>query len=47
MQTRKDEKADRAILKAASKLFAAKGFRAATVREICGAAGANIALVSR
>jgi len=47
MQTRKDEKADSAILKAASKLFAAKGFRAATVREICGAAGANIALVSR
>ena len=36
-----------AILNAAKKLFAAKGFGAATVRDICTAAGANIALVSR
>ena len=36
-----------AILDAAKKLFAAKGFGAATVRDICTAAGANIALVSR
>ena len=36
-----------AILKAAKKLFAAKGFGAATVRDICTEAGANIALVSR
>ena len=36
-----------AILKAAKKIFAAKGFDAATVRDICTEAGANIALVSR
>lgn len=36
-----------AILDAAKKLFAAKGFDAATVRDICTEAGANIALVSR
>ena len=36
-----------AILKAAKKIFAAKGFGAATVRDICTEAGANIALVSR
>jgi len=36
-----------AILKAAKKLFAARGFGAATVRDICTEAGANIALVSR
>lgn len=36
-----------AILEAAKKLFAAKGFGAATVRDICTEAGANIALVSR
>ena len=36
-----------AILDAAKKLFAAKGFDAATVRDICAEAGANIALVSR
>lgn len=36
-----------AILDAAKKLFAAKGFGAATVRDICTEAGANIALVSR
>jgi len=36
-----------AILEAAKKLFAAKGFGAATVRDICLEAGANIALVSR
>ena len=36
-----------AILDAAKKLFAAKGFDAATVRDICEEAGVNIALVSR
>ena len=36
-----------AILEAAKKLFAAKGFDAATVRDICNEAGVNIALVSR
>ena len=36
-----------AILEAAKKIFAAKGFGAATVRDICTEAGANIALVSR
>ena len=36
-----------AILDAAKKVFAAKGFGAATVRDICTEAGANIALVSR
>ena len=36
-----------AILEAAKKIFAAKGFDAATVRDICTEAGANIALVSR
>ena len=36
-----------AIFEAAKKLFAAKGFGAATVRDICTEAGANIALVSR
>ncbi len=35
-----------AILAAAKKLFAAKGFDAASVRDICTEAGANIALVS-
>ena len=36
-----------AILEAAKKIFAAKGFDAATVRDICTEAGVNIALVSR
>ena len=36
-----------AILEAAKKIFAAKGFGAATVRDICEEAGVNIALVSR
>ena len=36
-----------AILDAAKKIFAVKGFDAATVRDICTEAGANIALVSR
>ena len=36
-----------AILDTAKKIFAAKGFGAATVRDICTEAGANIALVSR
>lgn len=37
----------KAILDAAAEMFAAHGYRAATIREICAAAGANIALVSR
>ena len=36
-----------AILDAAKRLFSAKGFGAATVRDICTEAGANIAFVSR
>lgn len=36
-----------ALLDAAKRLFAAKGYSAATVRDICAEAGANIALVSR
>ena len=36
-----------ALLDAAKRLFAARGFSAATVRDICAEAGANIALVSR
>ena len=36
-----------AILDAAKKFFAARGFGAATVRDICTEAGVNIALVSR
>ena len=36
-----------AMLEAAAKIFAAKGFHDATVRAICAEAGANIALVSR
>ena len=37
----------KAILDAAAGVFAVRGFRAATIREICSDAGANIALVSR
>jgi len=33
------------LLEAAGVIFAAKGFQAATVREICGRAGANLAAV--
>lgn len=39
--------ARKAILDAAAEIFAVRGYRAATIREICAAAGANIALVSR
>lgn len=35
-----------ALLRAAGDVFAARGFRAATVREICRRAGANIAAVN-
>jgi AcrR family transcriptional regulator len=34
------------LLNAAGGVFAEKGFRAATVREICGVAGANVAAVN-
>jgi AcrR family transcriptional regulator len=34
------------ILEAAGEIFATKGFRAATVRDICQAAGANVAAVN-
>ena len=34
------------LLQAAGEVFAAKGFQAATVREICGQAGANLAAVN-
>lgn len=34
------------LLEAAGEVFAAKGFQAATVREICGRAGANLAAVN-
>ena len=37
----------KAIIDAAADVFAARGFRSATVRGICAKAGANIALVSR
>jgi len=34
------------LLEAAGEVFAAKGFQAATVRDICGRAGANLAAVN-
>ncbi len=36
----------RRLLEAAGEVFAEKGYRAATIREICGRAGANIAAVN-
>ncbi|MBX3410953.1 MAG: CerR family C-terminal domain-containing protein [Phycisphaeraceae bacterium] len=36
----------RRLLDAAGEVFASRGFRDATVREICGAAGANVAAVN-
>ena len=47
MRTTGNNGTRKAILSAAAKMFAARGFRAATVRDICAEAGANIALVSR
>ncbi len=44
---RKDGQETRAnLLQAAAKVFAAKGFRAATITEICKLAGANVASVN-
>ena len=40
------EKTRRHVLQAAAEIFAEKGFRAATVRQICAKAGANIAAIN-
>ena len=41
-----DQETRARLLETAGRVFAEKGFRAATVREICSAAGANIAAVN-
>ena len=43
--TRQDDTRQR-LLEAAGEVFAAKGFQAATVRDICGLAGVNLAAVN-
>ncbi|MCM0753881.1 CerR family C-terminal domain-containing protein [Desulfovibrio aminophilus] len=40
------EQTKQALLRAAVRVFGAKGFQSATVREICQAAGANVAAVN-
>ena len=45
MKTRDQETRER-LLTAAARLFAARGFKKVTVREICGAARANVAAVN-
>lgn len=45
MSTTPDDPRTR-ILEAAGEIFADKGFRAATVRDICSAAGANVAAIN-
>lgn len=46
MRVVKDENSKGRILKAATKLFAQKGYNAASVREICKAADVNICMIS-
>ena len=43
---RHDSKTRLRLLKAAGEIFSKKGFRAATIREICAKAGANVAAVN-
>jgi AcrR family transcriptional regulator len=45
-RTGADEDTRRKLLVAAGEVFAAKGFRGATVREVCARAGVNIAAVN-
>src|SRR4051794_16764001 len=42
----KDSETRRRVLEAATRLFAADGFKKVTVREICREAGANVAAVN-
>ncbi|MEP6961890.1 MAG: CerR family C-terminal domain-containing protein [Acidobacteriota bacterium] len=46
MHPAKSDETKQRLLRAAADIFAEKGFEAATVREICKQAGANVALVS-
>ncbi len=43
---RRDQETRLRLLKAAGEIFSKKGFRAATIREICAKAGANVAAVN-
>jgi AcrR family transcriptional regulator len=44
--TANDDRAKERLLKAAGQIFAEKGFKAATIKEITESAGANIAAVN-